>query len=516
MVRFTSQAGLAETGIAPIDDAAAELLASLRGVGDDSDDDDIPRSWAPGMRMRMREAAAASSGTSFHASPLRAEGRSRARANARHQELASANSMPELSRDAAPRGRGALQRAGQQMLMRDRSWHEEPHGECPSATSTVTSTMRETMSTMRSSLVDTQNSWLPRHWRHANDRQPQSFSDEVMLRNGQQLHAQGVEVHHAVEEWYRSTHTSTQQSEASIANSTGTTSVCKQLKDPQQAGEPHKLCRPNAKAVDEVRSIAQHGEDSQSEVARLQCELEQAVAEKEVFKNRLLQELGQKDQWPDAEHEELRSELSKTQRERDHYKSELEGVKPLAEQLNLALTKCRSELQQAMRERDSCKTQLLQVSDEKEQCKLDLEKFRLRSVAAQAAEEELPKVLEHCNRQEQLFQQLQQDFNRVHEELLQKAQVSDDNAWKDITGGPFMSSAYSTLGCISSANSTLRATLRETAKSKSEWAMDNASATWGAGGVTWTDFSTPTRRRKFGVSNRMSRSQVSFCSYDGT
>lgn len=185
---------------------------------------------------------------------------------------------------------------------------------------------------------------------------------------------------------------------------------------------------------------------------------------------------------------------------------------------------------------EKCKLELQSCKEENQQLRLELESARQMSVAARLAEDELPKVLEHCARQENLLMQLGQQFKLVQAQVEEKskalkelqaesagaATVGDKKRVEEIPDDACCD-AFDTLGALSSANTTLRTSLKNFTQAR-QWDSTNTSAgaTWGAGqsaratwggGTAWTNFSSSNRHRKLNSQNRMSRSQVSFASF---
>jgi len=181
---------------------------------------------------------------------------------------------------------------------------------------------------------------------------------------------------------------------------------------------------------------------------------------------------------------------------------------------------------------EQCKLELQSSREENEQLRLELESLRQMSAAARWAEDELPKVLEHCARQENLLMQLTQQFKLVQVQLdektkaLKELQAQEAGAAvgrgkkgvEDDLGGA-LGDACNTLKALNSANTTLRTSLT-TFKQAKQWGDtkstfaggQSARATW-SGGTAWTDFSSSKRNRKPTGKDRMSRSQVSFASF---
>lgn len=319
--------------------------------------------------------------------------------------------------------------------------------------------------------------------------------------------------------------------------------------------------------------LEQQMDRSNGELVKMQLELSRAFAERDKFKAALLKEWGDKDQWPEAQKEnaqigKLRFELSEALSERDqrgldlderlqelasvlvdnyHLKAERtcanqfnpEAEHPLPSLMTSGIWLSQSPLSQSSGGEHKLSTEktlqfALQQSEEWPRSPLSVaedsaeEVFRLRSelnaamadrdkwkavsVAAAAAEDELPKVLAHCSRQEELLEQLQRDFVEAQKQLMNRTKVLEElhgtsGSGKHLQDIPFdgqmLSTAYATLTSLRSAHSSFRSNLRESSK-EDPWAME-------AAGSTWQDFSQPRRRKSMSSSpNRMSRSQVAF------
>jgi len=203
-----------------------------------------------------------------------------------------------------------------------------------------------------------------------------------------------------------------------------------------------------------------------------------------------------------AEPSQLRSQLLEALAELDQSKAELrqaelrQSVPELERPHNHEPDELRSELSDALAELG--------------QSRLELEQVRLQSCAAAAAEDELPKVLEHCSRQEKLLQKLSIDFATAQEQLVEKGKALEElKGWDagDLSNMQLMSSAYSTMKSIRSANTSLRSTMRETLSHNGNWALEGGQSTWGE----WPHQKGSKRLSALArIPNRMSRSQVSF------
>lgn len=214
------------------------------------------------------------------------------------------------------------------------------------------------------------------------------------------------------------------------------------------------------------------------------------------------------------------------------------GARPELQTLDDESSRLRSELLEAQAELDQSRTQLRQAKQatgtekpdrsrlekfelsqalaELDESRSELHQVRLQSCAAAIAEDELPKVLEHCRQQDLLLQQLWKDFSTAQEQLVEKGKAlaelkkGVDDGWRggDVDNDHVLASAYSTMKSIRSANTSLRSTMRETMSHNSHFALEGGRSTWGE----WPQGKSKTQitQALSKIEKRMSRSQVSF------
>jgi len=207
-----------------------------------------------------------------------------------------------------------------------------------------------------------------------------------------------------------------------------------------------------------------------------------------------------------AMRDQCMAELLRTRTGRDQCMNELQRMRPKVEQLNADVAKLRKELSVAWSGKEQWQAEIAQERSEKEQCQLELQQLRQRQCAATLAEDELPKVLAHCTKQEELLEQLRIEFKAAQEQLMEQAKALEEvgKQPRDMSDSHMLSSAFSTLRSMRSANSTLRSSLRESRNQDNHWAMLHSA------GATWDSFAPARRRKSKAGSERMSRSQVSF------